>query len=338
MEISAFAQQLDHYFKQQAQQTEGVQAGNKHVFQACMEHLHSELDFDEKMTLMDYHMCYSNALDGARNGNLDASQHWLEKAESLPDFDRPVLQRVVAVNKVPAVAYHLYREGQYDQAVELLRETIRTSGMLANDDGIDYLVWGQMEDYINIFRVYCTAKDHNKALQYAQSILKAVVHGQLTEGYVEGVSPTLLRAGTIDFISYASSDALVRLSKIGVLSGKALVKAVLEPIWSVEDWCNCPLSGYQQALTALRYWTEDNTPDFLEACTTLLPFMQQQSPIIQFFILEALVPILEAAQDTTTFKQMRMSIQQYMQQIGVDYYMLQHHSQLPFQFQAVSYS
>lgn len=338
MESSAFIQQLDNYLKEQAQQSQGVQAGNKHVFQACMEHLQDQLDFDDKMVLMDYHMCYSNALDGARNGNLDASQHWLEKAESLPDFEQPILQRIVEINKVPAIAYHKYREGAYEKAIELLQKTIQTSGTLATQDGIDYLVWGQMEDYINIFRVYCTAKDHNKALQCAQSILLAVVHGQLTKGHVENVSPALLRAGTIDFISYATSDVLVRLSKLGILEGKALIKAVLEPVWSVQNWSSCPLLGYQHAMAALKYWSEDNIQDMLRACVDLLPFMNKQSPILQFFLLEALLPILEESLSTMEFEQMRIKMQQHMQQIGVDYYLLQHHSKLPFQFQAASYN
>lgn len=328
MNQAAFVQTLQTYLEQQAQEPERVPAGNKHVFEACMEHLDDELDFEEKMILMDYHMCYTQALDGARDNNLDASQHWLDQAEALPTFDKPVLNRMVAVNKTPAIAYHLYRESQFEKAIQLLEETIAISGTIATQDGIGYLVWGQMEDYINIFRVHCTAKDRPKALRYAQSILLAAVHGKMTPGVVDHVSPALLQQGSIDFISYATTDTLARLLKLEPTTPKTLLKEVLSPLWMENDWSNCPLEGYQQAVNTLQHWVEGDTAAMMDAYVKQLPTMRHQSPVLQFFLLEATVPMCKAALTEPAFQALRTQLLEYLQQIGVERYLLQHHSQL----------
>ena len=331
MEQHTLAQHLEQYLQQRNATDEGVQAGNKHVFQACMEHLEPQLNFEQKMVLMDYHVCYTNALEGARSGNLAVSQHWLDKAEALPDFESPQLQRVVDINKHPAVAYHVYRAGDHEEAIQLLRETIQISGDIVHKDGLPYLIWGQMEDYINIFRVHCTAKEGAKALQYAQSILLAAVHGQHTPGVLDDVSSELLQEGAIDFISYATSDVIVRLLKMGQWSNQALLHQLLHPLWDVEDWSHCPLAGYEEAIKAMRDGLEES-PTFAEALVAALPLLHRQSPALQFFLLETAMTQLKESLPQKQLVNLQKAIgQYYVQNAEVDHYLLGNHSQLTFQ-------
>lgn len=327
-----FVEQLSNYFEQQNKQQDTlVQAGNKHVFQACMEHLEGSLNFEEKMTLMDYHMCYNNALNGARSNNLDASQMWLNKAADLPDFEKPILQKIVDVNKFPAIAYHLYRAGDYKKATELLMKTIQISGSLVQEDKIEYMVWGQMEDYINIFRVYCTENDSTLAFKYAQSILLATVHATHSKDILENVSSDILKKGEIDFISYATSDILLRLLKLEP-SKKKVVAQLFHPLWEIQDWSNCPLLGYKHAIFALKYWEEEDTTSFLKEFEHLLPYFNRQGYILQFYLLEALVPLIKTASDSTSKETILNHLSSYYtKQLDLDYSILKNHSQLKFE-------
>jgi hypothetical protein len=329
IENNQFLEQLSNYFEQQNKQQETlVQAGNKHVFQACMEHLEGRLNFEEKMTLMDYHLCYNNALNGARENNLEASQRWLNKAAELPDFENPSLQKIVDVNKFPAIAYHLYRAGDHEKAIQLLMDTIQISGSLAQEDNIEYMVWGQMEDYINIFRVHCTQKDSTSAFKYARSILLASVLGKHSKGVLENVSATILKKAEIDFISYATSDTLLRLLRLEP-SKRKVVAQVFSPLWEIQDWSSCPLSGYQNAIFALKYWVEEDTTSFLKEFESLLPNMNRQSYLLQFYLLEAIIPLIEASSNATLKETILSHLSNYyINQLDLDYSILKDYSQL----------
>lgn len=59
-------------------------AGNKHVFEVCIEELEDRLSIDEKMILMDLHLCYTNSLAAARENDLGTAQFWLNNAKQIP--------------------------------------------------------------------------------------------------------------------------------------------------------------------------------------------------------------------------------------------------------------
>lgn len=327
---------VQHFEQESKREKSIVQPGNKHVFDACMEILEPTLDFEEKMTLMDYHLCYNNALDGARQGNLDSSTFWLNKAEELPTFEKPILKKLLDVNKIPAIAYHLYKEGDYDKAIEMLIETIEISGALGREGNIDYMVWGQMEDYINIFRALCTKKDQAGAITYAQAILLAGAVGKHTTDVVENVSSELLLKAEIPFLSYATGDILMRLLKFENLDRAAIVKAVFQPLWDLEDWTNCPLKGYEEAVFALKYWTEGDTKAFAAAIEKLLPNLAQQSNILQFYILEALLPSITTCENTELKESLKKYISDYyINNLELSQFILLHHSKLNFELVAI---
>lgn len=332
VEKNLFLEQLSNYFEQQNSQQETlVQAGNKHVFQACMEHLEGTLNFEEKMTLMDYHLCYNNALDSARKNNLDGSQMWLNKAAELPSFENPTLQKVVDVNKMPAIAYHLYRAGDHEKAIKLLMDTIQLYENLVQEDKIEYMVWGQMEDYINIFRVYCTQKNMALALKYAQSILLATTHGKHSKGILENVSPSILKKREIDFTSYATSDILLRLLKLEP-SKKKVVALVFPPLWEIQDWSSSSFPGYKNAIFALKYWMEEDMPSFLEEFNNLLPNINSQASILQFYLLEAIIPLIKTSSNTAIKETLLNQLSNYyINQLDLDYSILENYSQLKFE-------
>ena len=328
---------LEQHFDQESKREKSiVQPGNKHVFDACMEILEPTLDFEEKMTLMDYHLCYNNALDGARQGNLDSSTFWLNKAEELPTFDKPILKKLLDVNKIPAIAYHFYKEGKYDEAIEMLIETIEISGALGREGNIDYMVWGQMEDYINIFRALCTKKDKEGAIKYAQAILLAGATGKHTTGVLENVSSELLLKAEIQFLSYATGDILMRLLKFEGMDRVAIVKAIFQPLWDLENWTNCPLEGYKEAVFALKYWAEQDTEAFAAAIEKLLPNLAQQSNMLQFYILEALLPLIVAYENKEIKGSLKNYISNYyLNDLELSQHILLHHSKLNFEVVAI---
>lgn len=291
--IQTLVDNLNHYFNHPHSYANTVrEPGNKHVFDACMEQLEPSLDFEQKMVLMDYRMCCSRALDAARSGNLEGSTFWLNKTEELPDFDNPVLQKIVDINIIPAKAYQFYKEGQFDLAIDMLKETIEFSGQLVEEAGVDYMVWGQMEDYINIFRVYCTLKDKAMAIQYAQAMLKAAIHGLHTPNILEDVSPSLLLKAEFDFINYSTSDILFRLLKFENMQPKDVCREVLSVLWEEEDWSKCPTMGYPQAMFVLKYWLENDVQALGKMVEELLPYLNHLNPILQFYIFEAILSVL----------------------------------------------
>lgn len=334
MEKVSFLEQLDNYFEQQNRpKNKLVEGGNKHVFEACMEHLAPILTFDEKMILTDYHICYNKAFTSALTGNLDASQMWLNKAGQLPFFEKDTLQKVVEVNKFPAVAYHVYREGNYKKAIDLLVRSIKAAGSLVEEDEIEYMIWGQMEQYINIFRVHCANKDEAAAVSYAKSILLALVHAQPTKGVVENVSPRLLKKGEIDYISYATGDILYRLIKLEGVTIKKIVQEVFQPLCAIINWSNCPLGGYKNAIFVLKYWVENNTDALQKEFEDLLPNMSRQNNLLQFYLLEAIVPLIKNQVNNSEMKQEILTYipNYYINQLNLDDTLLTHYSQFEFE-------
>ncbi|MGK0291083.1 MAG: hypothetical protein ACI86H_002550 [bacterium] len=334
MEKVSFLVQLDNYFEQQNRpENKLVQGGNKHVFEACMEHLDPILTFDEKMILMDYHVCYSKAFTSALTGNLDASQMWLNKAGQLPFFEKNTLQKIVEVNKFPAVAYHVYREGNYKKAIEFLVRSIKVAGSLVEEDKIEYMVWGQMEQYINIFRVHCANKDQAAAVLYAKSILLALVHAQHTKGTVENVSPMLLKKGEIDYISYATGDILSRLIKLEGVTIEMIVQEVFNPLCTTMNWSNCPLEGYKNAIFVLKNWVENDTDAMQKEFEDLLPNMNRQSNLLQFYLLEVIVPLIKNQVDNSDVKQRILTHipNYYINRLNLDDTVLTNYSQFEFE-------
>jgi hypothetical protein len=332
MEKDLFVEQLSNYFKQENNKKEiTVQAGNKHVFEVCMQQLEDTLNFEEKMTLMDCHLCYNKALDSARQNNLEASQMWLDKAEELPSFKKPLLQKVVDINKLPAIAYHLYRAGDHEKAIELLMDASSIYKGLVEEEKIEYMAWGQMEDYINIFRVHCSQKDIPAAVKYAQSILLAATHGKLTEGVLENVSPSILKKREIDFTSYATSDILLRLLKLEP-SKKKVVLHAFSSLWEIQDWSNCPLLDYKNAIFALKYWAEEDIPSFLKEFNNLLPSMNNLASILQFYLFEAIIPIIDASSNSTKKQALLDQLSNYyITKLDLDLFTLDNYSQLKFE-------
>jgi hypothetical protein len=334
MKKVSFLEHLDNYFElQNRPENKLVQGGNKHVFEACMEHLAPVLTFDEKMMLIDYHVCYNKAFTSALAGNLGVSQMWLNKAGQLPSFEKNTLQKIVEVNKFPAVAYHVYREGNYKKAIEFLVHSIKAAGSLVEEDKIEYMVWGQMEQYINIFRVHCANKDQAAAISYAKSILLALVHAQHTKGAVENVSPSLLKKGEIDYISYATGDILSRLIKLEGVSIEMIVQEVFKPLCTTTDWSNCPLKGYKNAIFALKYWLENDTDALQKEFEDLLPNMNLQNNLLQFYLLEIIVPLIKDQVDDSDVKQKIVAHipNYYINQLNLDDSVLIHYSQFEFE-------
>lgn len=200
------------------------------------------------------------------------------------------------------------------------------------------MIWGQMEQYINIFRVHCARKDQAAAILYAKSILIALVHAQHTKGIIEDVSPELLKKGEIDYISYATSDILTRLMRIEGVTIEMLVKEVFEPICVMGDWSNCPLDGYQNAIFALKYWLENDANALQAEIQKLLPNMSRQSDLLQFYLLEAIVPLIKNQFKDSDLKQnvLRYIPNYYINSLGLDDDLLIHHSQFEFEVQPMS--
>lgn len=334
MEKVSFLEQLNNYFEQQNKpENKLVQGGNKHVFEACMEHLAPSLTFDEKMMLTDYHVCYNKAFTNALSGKLDASQMWLNKAGELPLFEKNTLQKVVETNKFPAVAYHVYREGDYKKAIELLLCSIEAAGSLVEEDNIEYMVWGQMEQHINIFRVHCANKDQAAAISYAKSILLALVDAQHTKGAVENVSPRLLKKGEIDYIGYATGDILSRLIKLEGVTIEMIIQEVFKPLYTTIDWSNCPLEGYKNAIFVLKYWLEKDVDALQKEFEDLLPNMNRQNNLLQFYLLEVIVPLIKDQVDDSEMKQKVLAHipNYYINRLNLDDTVLIHYSQFEFE-------
>lgn len=296
-QTNRFIEQLNAYFKQEHNSNKkAVKAGNKDVFEACLDYLETNaaVDFEQKMTLMDYRVSYNHALEAARIGKLKSAAFWLKKADELPAFEEELLQKIVAVNQMPATAYYLYKEGNYQEAIALLKNTITLSGELAEKANIEYMVWGQMEDYINIFRAYCTQKDKVSAIKYAKAILLASLHGISTPNILEDVSSETLIKAEIDFVSYATAESLQRLLRFKELNLSNIISQVFEPLLEIEDWSHCRFPNYKYAIIALKHATDNQQEMFLDDMDQLLPHFYDQPNILQYFLLEESIPFILA--------------------------------------------
>lgn len=315
-----FIEQLNSYFKQEYNSnTKTVQAGNKDVFEACLDYLEANtaFDFEQKMTLMDYRVNYNHSLEAARVGKLKSAAFWLKKANELPVFENELLQKIVAVNQMPATAYYLYKEGNYQEAIALLKNTITLSGELAEKANIEYMVWGQMEDYINIFRAYCTQKDSVLAIKYAQAILLASLHGISTPGILENVSADTLIKAEIDFVSYATAESLQRLLRFDDLNLSDIIHQVFEPLLEIEDWSHCRFKNYKEAIIALKYATANQQEIFLEAMEQLLPNFYNQPNILQYFLLEESIPFILTQTDNPSDELLKSIYTYYKDTLGL---------------------
>lgn len=291
---SLLSKKIKTYFEHHLAAVEpSVASGNRHVFQVCLEHLSDRMSFEEKMQLIDGVVCYNKSLDHARENNLAASEHWLNKAATLPDFENKLLQKVLDINKIPATAYFHYANKDYDKAVSMLKTTIELCRELAEEAQIEYLIWGQMEEYINLFRTYCSIPNQAVAIQHAQAILNFLIAGKTTKGTLEHVRLDIIKKAEIDFLGYATGDVLYRLMRFESYDKSKIVKTIFEPIWQQDNWSLVSLEGYQASILLLKAWVEKDYEKMIAAFDEVAPTLYKQSALLQFYIFEALISLIK---------------------------------------------
>lgn len=82
-------------------------------------------------------------------------------------------------------------------------------------------------------------------------------------------------------------------------------------------------------MQALKYWVEKDTTSFFKEVKALLPYLDRQSNLLQFCILEMFVPHIRQLSNIATKQKLLNHLSNYyINHLELDFSTLNHHSQL----------
>ncbi len=269
-----------------------IEFNRQHIFEDVKTVIKNQLRSSDIMD-MNYHFnVYEKCLKFSRQKDFELAEYWIKQiTQSFSELDTHV-QEPLKLLYYPMIGFYHYAQKDHQNALDYLTRVIHTVNEFLQDFSELHAEF-TLEQTVNIYRIHYATNNLADTLNYGGAILQFAINGTETQGVVEGdISSLKLNDPEIvkSWISYITNSILAKpmYDSNNDSYSKEVIEQVFTPLFGLEDWSQCPIKGYQNAIYSLKHFYANNANEQITEIEKLVSSIYDLPSFLQVHILNLL--------------------------------------------------
>lgn len=265
----------------------------QHIFDDIKSMIRNKLMPSDVMDLNYHFYIYEKCLEFSREKAFGLAEYWIHHInESYIDLEGYV-KKPLRLLYLPMIAFYHYAKKDYLKALNyLLEERVCIDSFFESHDELS--IEFNLEQVVNIFRVYYSMNDLSSTLKYSRAILLFSTLGTSQEGIVEGDMQVLKEndpQNAINWIRYITNSVLAKplYDNTNIELKRNTLEGIFEPFFGITDWNACPIPTYKHAMVSLKAFKNEDIEKQILEVAKLIDSITTLPENLQFYLFRILL-------------------------------------------------